>query len=93
MRFLYDIIFYIFIIIILGNIIIGLIINIILYNNNQYNNYKKNKCIICNLNIDECLNKRNISFEYHIKKEHNILFYIYYIIYLNLYNKFEIVNK
>ena len=96
MRFLYDIIFYIFIIIILGNIIIGLIINIILYNNdnnNKYNNFIKNKCIICKFNIDEFLKKRNTSFEYHIKNEHNIWYYIYYIIYFNLYNKFEFDNK
>jgi hypothetical protein len=41
----------------------------------------KNKCFVCNVDRDVFL-KNKLSFEKHIKNEHNVLNYIYYILYV-----------
>ena len=87
-KFIYDIIFFIFIIMIMGNVTFGLIVDTFgelrdeTYN---YENDKKNICFICQLSRDGCL-LQNIDFNKHIKEEHNLWNYVNFLIYLHLYN-------
>ena len=87
-RFFYDLLFFIFVIMIMGNISFGIIINTFndLREKKWYcENDKKNICFICQLSRDECL-LNNINFDRHIKLDHNIWNYIYFLTYLHLNN-------
>jgi len=87
-RFIYDLTFFIIVTMIMGNITLGLIVDTFgelrdeTYN---YENDRNNICFICQLSRDGCLLK-NIDFNEHIKKEHNLWNYVYFLIYLHLYN-------
>ena len=87
-RFIYDMTFFIFVIMIMGNVTFGLIVDTFgelrdeTYN---YENDKNNICFICQLSRDGCLLK-NIDFNFHIKHEHNLWNYVYFLIYLHLNN-------
>ena len=87
-RFIYDLTFFIIVTMIMGNVTLGLIVDNFgelrdeAYN---YENDKNNICFICQLSRDGCLLK-NIDFDEHIKKEHNLWNYVYFLIYLHLYN-------
>lgn len=48
----------------------------------------KNKCFICNIHRDD-FEKYNVSFDNHIKYEHNLWNYVYFIIYLNAKNPLD----
>jgi hypothetical protein len=88
-RFFYDIIFFILIILILFNLFIGLIIDsfIELSNINLNREYDmKNICFICQMNRDECL-INNIDFDKHIKEEHNLWNYCFFLCHLHLNNR------
>ena len=88
LRFFYDITFYIFIIMIIGNITVGLIVDTFgILRDETYKNWndKNNVCFICQLNRDDCLLK-NIDFDNHIKNEHNIWNYVDFLCYLHLYD-------
>ena len=87
-RFFYDLLFFIFVIMIMGNISFGIIIDT--FNDLRdkkwyFENDKKNICFICQLSRDECL-LNNINFERHIKLDHNIWNYVYFLTYLHLNN-------
>ena len=87
-RFIYDLTFFIIVTIVMGNVTLGLIVDTFgelrdeTYN---YENDKKNICFICQLSKDGCLLK-NIDFNEHIKKDHNLWNYVYFLIYLHLNN-------
>ena len=87
-RFMYDITFFVFVIMIMGNVTFGLIVDSFgelrdeTYN---YENDKKNKCFICQLSKDGCLLK-NIDFNSHIKHDHNLWNYVNFLVYLHLNN-------
>ena len=87
-RFFYDMTFYIFIIMIMGNVTFGLIVDTFgglrdeTYN---YENDRTNKCFICQISRDLCLLK-NIVFDTHIKQNHNLWSYVDFLCYLHLYN-------
>ena len=87
-RFIYDMTFFIFIIMIMGNVTFGLIVDTFgelrdeTYN---YENDKKNRCFICQLSRDGCLLK-NMDFNSHIKHDHNLWNYVNFLIYLHLNN-------
>ena len=87
-RFIYDMTFYFFVIMIMGNITFGTIIDSfgeLRDDTDKFENDKNNICFICQLNRDKCLIK-NIDFDSHIKNEHNLWNYIDFLIYLHLNN-------
>ena len=87
-RFFYDMTFYIFIIMIMGNVTFGLIVDTFGGLRDDTYNYEQdrtNKCFICQISKDMCLLK-NIVFDTHIKKNHNLWSYVDFLCYLHLYN-------
>ena len=87
-RFFYDMTFYIFIIMIMGNVTFGLINDSFVALRDEtykYENDKKNICFICQLSRDGCLLK-NIDFDSHVNNEHNIWNYVDFLCYLHLYD-------
>ena len=87
-RFIYDLTFFIIIIMIMGNVTFGLIVDTfgaLRDETYKYENDRANVCFICQLGKDSCLIK-NIDYEEHIKKDHNIWSYVDFMTYLHLYN-------
>ena len=87
-RFAYDMTFYILIIMIMGNVTFSLIVDTykaLRDDTYKYENDRTNICFICQLTRDGCLLK-NIDFSKHIKKNHNLWSYVYFLCYLHLYN-------
>jgi len=87
-RFIYDMTFYILVIMIMGNITFGLIVDTFgKLRDDTYNfeNDKNNFCFICQISRDKCLLK-NMDFDSHIKNEHNLWNYVDFLIYLHLNN-------
>ena len=87
-RFIYDMTFFIIIIMIMGNVTFGLIVDTFGGLRDQtytYENDRSNLCFICQLSKDGCLLK-NIDYGVHIKKDHNIWSYVDFLTYLHLYN-------
>ena len=87
-RFIYDMTFFIIIIMIMGNVTFGLIVDTfgaLRDETYRYENDRTNICFICQLSRDGCLLK-NIVYEKHIKKDHNIWSYVDFMTYLHLYN-------
>ena len=87
-RFFYDMLFFILIVLVLGNIFLGIIVDSFgeLRNINiETENDIKNICFICQLSRDACLT-RNIDFEKHVSTEHNKWNYVYFLTYLQINN-------
>jgi hypothetical protein len=87
-RLFYDMTFYIFVILIMGNITVGLIVDTFgILRDEAYKNEndKNNICFICQLSRDDCLLK-NIDFDSHVNNEHNIWNYVDFLCYLHLYD-------
>ena len=87
-RFFYDMTFYIFIIMIMGNVTFGLIVDTfggLRDDTYKYEKDRTNKCFICQISRDMCLLK-NIVFDTHIKQNHNLWSYVDFLCYLHLYN-------
>ena len=91
MRFFYDLIFFLIIVLILGNIIFGIIINSLselrIENRNKEND-KKNICFICQISRDNSLTKK-IDFDNHIHGVHNMWNYVYFLVHLHINNPYE----
>jgi len=90
-RVLYDLIFYFVIIVILLNLIFGVIIDTFadLRSEKQHQeDTLRNTCFICGLNRAAFDNK-GVTFEHHVKKEHNMWNYIYFLVLLNQKDKTE----
>ena len=80
-EFFYSWIFYFLIILIILNIVNGIIVDTfqeIRENNNTLYEEKKNTCFICQLNRT-LFESNGISFDDHVRKEHNILYYFCYL--------------
>jgi len=83
---LYDLsFFFLVIIIIIQNLIFGVIIDTfadLRAEKNRKDNMLKNTCFICGLQRSEFENKE-VTFEFHISREHNLWHYLYFIVHLN----------
>ncbi|KAL2103757.1 hypothetical protein ACEWY4_000625 [Coilia grayii] len=88
-RVVYDLLFYFIVIIIVLNLIFGVIIDTFADLRSEKQNKDetlKNTCFICGLERDKFDNK-TVSFEEHIKLEHNIWNYLYFIVLIREKNK------
>jgi len=82
LRVIYDILFFFIVIIIVLNLIFGVIIDTfadLRSEKHQKEEIKKNTCFICGLERKEFDNK-NVTFEDHVKKEHNMWNYLWFIV-------------
>merc|ERR1712117_350884 len=81
-RVLYDILFFFVVIIIVLNLIFGVIIDTFADLRSEKHNteeIKKNTCFICGLERKDFDNK-NVTFEDHVNKEHNMWNYLWFIV-------------
>lgn len=82
------IVFFLLVKLIFTNIMLGIIVDTFMeLRENQAKHVDKvaNECFICGLNRTE-FEKRDKPFQFHIKREHQILSYLYYMIYLKKKN-------
>jgi len=96
-RFFYDMTFFFFVILVMGNVTFGSIIDSfggLRDAEYKYEDDKKNVCFICQMTRDDCIIK-NINFDKHIKQEHNLWSYVNFLCYLHLYdqNNFTRIEK
>ncbi len=87
-RFFFDMLFHLFVVLSLLNVFLGIIVDAVaeLRNENwQREKDMKSICFICQLSSDDCLSK-NIDFEEHVKNDHNLWNYVYFLTYLHLEN-------
>ena len=88
LRFIYDVLFFIIVILVLGNVFLGIIVDTFAElrdENSLKENDKNNICFICQLSRDACLT-RNIDFNKHVTNEHFIWNYVYFLTYLHISN-------
>ncbi|XP_041439755.1 inositol 1,4,5-trisphosphate receptor type 3 isoform X2 [Xenopus laevis] len=88
-RIVYDMLFYFIVIIIVLNLIFGVIIDTfadLRSEKQKKEEVLKTTCFICGLERDKFDNK-TVSFEEHIKEEHNIWNYLYFIVLVRVKNK------
>ena len=88
MRFFYDMLFFILIVLVLGNVFLGIIVDTFAElrdENTNRDNDKQNICFICQISRDACLTK-NIDFNTHVNNEHFIWNYVYFLTYLHVNN-------
>ena len=86
LRFFYDVIFFSFVTLILFNIFTGIIVGAFADLRDKTNNDEKdrnNVCYICQLDRDGAL-RENIDFDLHVKKDHFIWNYLYFLAYLHI---------
>ena len=82
-RVLYDLSFFIIIIILLLNLIFGMIIDAfgdLRDQKTRNDDDQKNVCFICGIERSEL--ERHMNFEDHINEEHNTWSYVYYLVYI-----------
>lgn len=90
-RYFFDLLYFLMILIILLNIIFGIIIDTFaeLRDQKSLKDYDEtNRCFICNLERTS-FEKEGKSFERHVRVEHSIWNYLYYIVYLQSKDKLE----
>uniref|UniRef100_A0A5F8H1Z3 Inositol 1,4,5-trisphosphate receptor n=1 Tax=Monodelphis domestica TaxID=13616 RepID=A0A5F8H1Z3_MONDO len=88
-RVIYDLLFFFIVIIIVLNLIFGVIIDTFADPRSEKQKKEgilKNPCFICGLERDKFDNK-TVSFEEHIKYEHNMWNYLYFIVLVRVKNK------
>merc|ERR1719203_23763 len=81
-RVIYDMLFFFLVIIIVLNLIFGVIIDTfadLRAEKQEKEETLKNSCFICGLERKEFDNK-NVTFEDHIRREHNMWHYLYFIV-------------
>merc|ERR1739838_1255483 len=81
-RVLHDILFFFIVIIIVLNLIFGVIIDTFADLRTEKNNKEeiiKNTCFICGLER-KAFDNKNVTFEEHIRSEHNMWHYLYFIV-------------
>ena len=86
LRFFYDVLFFSFVTLILFNIFTGIIVGAFADLRDKTNNNekdRKNVCYICQLDRDGAL-RENIDFDIHVKKDHFIWNYLYFLAYLHI---------
>ena len=87
-RFFHDLLYFLLIILIMGNVFLGIIIDTfseLRDTQNDNENDRNNICFICQISSDNCLTK-NIDFDKHVNTVHNIWNYVYFLAYLHLGN-------
>ena len=87
-RFIYDMTFFIIIIMIMGNVTFGLIVDTFGALRDETYSYEKDRnniCFICQISRVGCL-RENIDYIQHIKRDHNLWSYVDFLTYLHLYN-------
>ena len=90
-RFFYDMTFYIFVIMIMGNVTFGLIVDsfgALRDESYKYEKDKNNICFICQISRDNSLTKK-IDFDNHIHGVHNMWNYVYFLVHLHINNPYE----
>ncbi|RWS06106.1 inositol 1:4:5-trisphosphate receptor-like protein [Dinothrombium tinctorium] len=90
-RVMYDLLFYFVLIIIILNLIFGVIIDTfadLRSEKQQKEEILRNTCFICGLNRS-CFDNRTVSFEEHIRCEHNLWHYLYFIVLVKVKNPTE----
>ena len=86
LRFFYDVLFFSFVTLILFNIFTGIIVGAFAKLRDETNRNEKDKnsvCYICQLTRDDCL-KKNKDFNWHVKEEHFLWNYLYFLTYLHI---------
>ena len=81
-------IFFILVILVLGNVFLGIIVDTfaeLREQNNWKERDKKNICFICQLSRDDCLT-RNIDFDKHVSEDHFLWNYVYFLVHLHVSN-------
>lgn len=87
-KFFFEIIFHITIIWGMSNLFFGIIVDTFANlrdNNNRIEHDKKNVCFICQMNRDNAMNS-NIDYNTHVKTDHDIWNYVYFLTYLHINN-------
>ena len=87
-RFFYDMSYYILVTMIMGNVTFGLIVDSfggLRDETYAYEKDKKDVCFICQLTRNRALIK-NIDFNDHVNKDHNVWNYVDFLCYLHLYD-------
>ena len=87
-RFFFDVIFFLIISLYISKMFLSFIIDTfgeLRETNTQNQNDKNNVCFICEIKRDQCLLK-NIDFDKHVKQEHNLWNYVYFLNYLYVNN-------
>jgi len=82
LRLIYDMLFFFVVIIIVLNLIFGVIIDTFADLRTEKNNKEeiiKNTCFICGLER-KAFDNKNVTFEEHIRSEHNMWHYLYFIV-------------
>lgn len=99
LRIIFDLSFFIIVLILLNNVIFGMIIDAfgdLRDEKAAADEDRKNVCFICNVNREDYEKMSNelktSTFDQHIQKEHNMKYYVYYIAYLLEKEKFESMN-
>ncbi|XP_076468931.1 inositol 1,4,5-trisphosphate-gated calcium channel ITPR1-like isoform X4 [Babylonia areolata] len=85
-RVIYDLLFFFIVIIIVLNLIFGVIIDTfadLRSEKQQKDEVLRNSCFICGLERDK-FDNRSVSFEEHIKSEHNMWHYLFFIVLVNV---------
>lgn len=94
-RVIYDLLFYFILIVITLNLIFGVIIDTfadLRSEKQQKDEILKNTCFICGLDRSSFDNKA-VSFEEHIRSEHNLWHYLYFIVLIKVKNKTEFTGE
>lgn len=90
-KFVFDVTFFIIIIIILLNVVFGIILDTFGSLRDERNEIEEDirtRCFICSIQSD-VFNRQALGFEHHIKNEHNLWKYLYFLIYLDQKDKDE----
>ncbi|RWS27298.1 inositol 1:4:5-trisphosphate receptor-like protein, partial [Leptotrombidium deliense] len=90
-RVIYDLLFYFVLIIIILNLIFGVIIDTfadLRSEKQQKEEVLRNSCFVCGLNRSS-FDNRTVSFEEHIRCEHNLWHYLYFIVLVKVKNPTE----
>ena len=93
-RFIFDVLFFIIIVLIIGSLFLGIFVEKIINVKNIKNfnkNDKNNVCFICQLDRNKCFIDK-INFEEHLKA-HNLFNYMYFIIYLYISENIELNRR
>merc|ERR1711971_184076 len=89
LRLIYDMLFFFVVIIIVLNLIFGVIIDTFADLRAEKNNKEeiiKNTCFICGLER-KAFDNKNVTFEEHIRSEHNMWHYLYFIVLIKVKDK------
>ncbi|TPX76050.1 hypothetical protein CcCBS67573_g02688 [Chytriomyces confervae] len=90
-RVVLDLTFFLIVIVFLLNVVFGIIFDTfgqLREERKDINDDLRNQCYICSINASE-FQRHSAGFEHHIKKEHNIWHYLFFLVHLDLKDKTE----